>query len=80
MACACWSPSAGRVDLEGKPAGVVSADDEKHAKAKQAGIRTRRGRPFFEYTLGDEILDFFVERQVNVIVPAIGGRRLKTFC
>ena len=31
-----------RVDLEGKPAGVVSADDEKHAKAKQAGIRTRR--------------------------------------
>jgi ProP effector len=33
---------AWRVDLEGKPAGVVSADDEKHAKAKQAGIRTRR--------------------------------------
>ena len=33
---------AGRVDLEGKPAGTVSADDEKHAKAKQAGIRTRR--------------------------------------
>jgi ProP effector len=31
-----------RVDLEGKPAGAVSADDEKHAKAKQAGIRTRR--------------------------------------
>lgn len=33
---------AWRVDLEGKPAGTVSADDEKHAKAKQAGIRTRR--------------------------------------
>jgi ProP effector len=33
---------AWRVDLEGKPAGAVSADDEKHAKAKQAGIRTRR--------------------------------------
>jgi ProP effector len=32
-----------RVDLEGKPAGVVSADDEKHAKAKQADIGTRRG-------------------------------------
>jgi ProP effector len=31
-----------RVDLEGKPAGAVTADDEKHAKAKQAGIRTRR--------------------------------------
>jgi ProP effector len=31
-----------RVDLEGKPAGVVSADDEKHAKAKQAVVRTRR--------------------------------------
>jgi ProP effector len=33
---------AWRVDLEGKPAGCVSADDEKHAKAKQAGIRIRR--------------------------------------
>src|SRR5262245_21511654 len=33
---------AWRVDLEGKPAGAVSADDETHAKAKQAGIRTRR--------------------------------------
>jgi ProP effector len=33
---------AWRVDLEGKPAGAVSAEDEKHAKAKQAGIRTRR--------------------------------------
>jgi ProP effector len=33
---------AWRVDLEGKPAGVVSADDEKHAKSKQAGIRIRR--------------------------------------
>jgi ProP effector len=33
---------AWRVDLEGKPAGAVSADDENHAKAKQAGIRTRR--------------------------------------
>jgi ProP effector len=33
---------AWRLDLEGKPAGAVSADDEKHAKAKRAGIRTRR--------------------------------------
>ena len=33
---------AWRVDLEGKPASAVSADDEKHAKAKRAGIRTRR--------------------------------------
>jgi len=33
---------AWRVDLEGTPAGAVSADDEKHAKAKQARIRTRR--------------------------------------
>ena len=33
---------AWRIDLEGKLAGAVSADDEKHAKAKQAGIRTRR--------------------------------------
>ena len=31
-----------RVDLEGKPAGTVSADDEKHAKAKRASIRIRR--------------------------------------
>jgi hypothetical protein len=28
------------------------------------------GRPFFENTLGNEILDFFVENQVNVIIPA----------
>jgi ProP effector len=33
---------AWRVDLEGKSAGAVSPEDEKHAKAKQAGIRTRR--------------------------------------
>ena len=33
---------AWRVDLEGTPAGAVSADDEKHAKAKRAGIRIRR--------------------------------------
>jgi ProP effector len=33
---------AWRVDLEGKPAGAVSVADEKHAKAKQSGIRTRR--------------------------------------
>jgi ProP effector len=33
---------AWRVDLEGKPAGAVSADDEKHAKAKRASIRIRR--------------------------------------
>ena len=34
-----------RVDLEGKPAGVVTADDEKHAKAKLAGIRAKRDAP-----------------------------------
>jgi hypothetical protein len=28
------------------------------------------GRSFFEHTIGDEILDFFVEKQVNVIIPA----------
>jgi ProP effector len=33
---------AWRVDLEGKPVGRVSADDEKHAKTKQAGLKTRR--------------------------------------
>src|SRR4029077_16549476 len=33
---------AWRVDLEGKPSDAVSPEDEKHAKAKQAGIRTRR--------------------------------------
>jgi ProP effector len=33
---------AWRVDLESKPAGAVSADDEKHAKAKRASIRIRR--------------------------------------
>jgi sRNA-binding protein len=33
---------AWRVDLEGKPAGAVGPEDERHAKAKQAGIRTRR--------------------------------------
>src|SRR5262245_6104208 len=33
---------AWRIGLEGKPADAVSPEDEKHAKAKQAGIRTRR--------------------------------------
>jgi sRNA-binding protein len=33
---------AWRVDLEGKPAGVVTADDERHAKAKRAGIKAKR--------------------------------------
>jgi sRNA-binding protein len=33
---------AWRIDLEGKRAGAVSADDESHAKANQAGLRTRR--------------------------------------
>jgi hypothetical protein len=28
------------------------------------------GRSFFEHTIGDEILDFFIEKQVNVIIPA----------
>jgi ProP effector len=31
-----------RVDLKGKPAGIVTADDEKHAKAKRAQIRAKR--------------------------------------
>src|SRR5262245_14137018 len=31
-----------RIDLEGKPAGVVTADDERHAKAKRAGIKAKR--------------------------------------
>src|SRR5262245_64758183 len=33
---------AWRIDLEGKRADDVSPEDEKHAKAQQAGIRTRR--------------------------------------
>jgi sRNA-binding protein len=33
---------AWRVDLEGRPAGVVTADDERHAKAKRAGIKAKR--------------------------------------
>jgi sRNA-binding protein len=33
---------APRVDLRGKPAGIVTADDEKHAKAKRAQIRAKR--------------------------------------
>ena len=33
---------AWRVDLEGNPAGVVTADDERHAKAKRAGIKAKR--------------------------------------
>src|SRR5262245_15355940 len=28
------------------------------------------GRTFFENTIGDEILDFFLEQPVNVIIPA----------
>src|SRR5262249_31681962 len=31
------------------------------------------GRPLFENTLRDEILNFFVEQQVNVIIPAHWG-------
>jgi hypothetical protein len=39
------------------------------------------GRPFFENTLGDEILDFFLKEPVNVIIPAHYGAslRLKTY-
>jgi ProP effector len=33
---------APRIDLEGKPAGIVAADDEKRAKAKRAQIRAKR--------------------------------------
>jgi ProP effector len=31
-----------RIDLEGKPAGMVTTDDEQHAKAKRAGIKAKR--------------------------------------
>jgi sRNA-binding protein len=46
---------AWRVDLEGKPAGVVTAEDEQHAKAKRAGIKAKRdaGTPA-EATIGRE--------------------------
>jgi len=33
---------AWRLDLDGKPAGVVTADEEAHAKATLAGIRAKR--------------------------------------
>ena len=33
---------ASRLDLDGNPAGVVTADEESHAKAALAGIRTKR--------------------------------------
>jgi len=32
-----------RVDLDGNPAGIVAADEEAHAKATLAGIKTRNG-------------------------------------
>src|SRR5262245_12199567 len=34
--------SAWRVDLDGNPAGMVTADDEQHAKAKRADIKSKR--------------------------------------
>jgi len=33
---------AWRLDLDGKPAGVVTADEEAHAKATLAGIKARK--------------------------------------
>src|SRR5215468_2102312 len=46
---------AWRVDLEGKPAGVVTADDERHAKAKRAGIKAKRDAGTSpEATIGQE--------------------------
>src|SRR5262249_39090219 len=46
---------AWRVDLEGNPAGVVTAEDERHAKAKRAGIKTRRAAGTCpEATIGQE--------------------------
>src|SRR5215475_5002632 len=46
---------AWRVDLEGKPAGVVMADDERHAKAKRAGIKAKRDAgTAAEATIGQE--------------------------
>ena len=35
---------AWRVDLEGKPAGTVTADDERHAKEKRAATRAKRDK------------------------------------
>jgi ProP effector len=32
---------AWRIDLQGNPAGVVTAEDERHAKAKRAGIKAK---------------------------------------
>jgi sRNA-binding protein len=46
---------ARRVDLEGKPAGVVTADDERHAKAKRADIKAKRDTSTpAESTIGQE--------------------------
>src|SRR5262249_32282214 len=46
---------AWRVDLEGKPAGVVTAEDERHAKAKRAGIKAKRDAGTSpEATIGQE--------------------------
>ena len=33
---------AWRLDLDGKPAGIVTADEEAHAKATLAGIRAKK--------------------------------------
>jgi ProP effector len=35
---------AWRLDLDGKPAGTVTADEEAHAKATLAGIRAKKAR------------------------------------
>ena len=34
---------AWRLDLDGKPAGTVTADEEAHAKATLAGMRAKKG-------------------------------------
>lgn len=45
---------AWRVDLEGNPAGVVTADDERHAKAKRAGIKAKHDGTAREAKIGQE--------------------------
>jgi ProP effector len=46
---------AWRVDLEGNPAGVVTAEDERHAQAKRAGIKAKRDAGTSpEATIGQE--------------------------
>jgi sRNA-binding protein len=46
---------AWRIDLQGNPAGVVTVDDERYAKAKRAGIKAKRDAGTApEATIGQE--------------------------